>query len=74
MTEEKKPKRGRDTTGAKRLGELRARMVRMPEVHLTPEAYAEVEALLAAGEASNKTDLIRQALREKYLRFKQKKD
>lgn len=73
MPEEKKPKRGRDTTGAKRLGELRERMVRMPEVYLAPDAYAEVEALLAAGEAGSKADLIRQALHEKYLRHIQKK-
>lgn len=70
MAEEKpKPKRGRDTTGGKRVDALRERMVRMPEVHLTPEAYAEVEAMLAAGESSSKADLMRQALHEKYLRF-----
>lgn len=69
MTGNTKPKRGKDTTGGKRVGALRERMVRMPEVHLTPEAYAEVEAMLAAGESASKADLMRQALHEKYLRF-----
>lgn len=73
MTNDKKPKRGRDTTGGKRLDALRDRTVRMPEVHLTPEAYAEVEAMLAAGEGDNKTNLMRQALHEKYLRWQKKK-
>lgn len=73
MAEEKKPQRGSDKTGAKRLEVLRKRMVRMPEVYLTPEACAEVDALLAAGEAGNKSDLIRRALHEKYLRWQKKK-
>lgn len=68
VSEEKKP-RGKDTTSGKRLESLRGRMVRMPEVHLTPDAYAEVEAMLTAGESSSKADLMRQALHEKYLRW-----
>jgi hypothetical protein len=64
MTDDKKPKRGKDTTGGKRLASLRERTVRMPEVHLTPDAYAEVEALLAAGECDSKAELMRQALHE----------
>lgn len=70
MAEEKpKTRRGVDTTGGKRLVSLRERTVRMPEVHLTPEAYAEVEVMLAAGESVSKADLMRQALHEKYIRF-----
>ena len=69
MTEAKKQKRGKDTTSGKRLASLRERTVRMPEVYLTPEAYAEVEAMLADGESNSKTDLMRQALHEKYLRW-----
>lgn len=68
MTEEKKPGRGRDTTGAKRQRELRATK---PEVRafLTPEQFAEVEALIAAGECVDRADVVRQAVHEKYLRF-----
>ena len=65
--------KNKDTTGAKRLAQLRERMVRMPEVHLTPESYAEVEAMISAGESRSKTELIRQALHEKYLRWVENK-
>lgn len=67
---EEQKKRGKDTTGAKRLGEMRERMVRLPEVYLTPEAYAEVEAMLLANEGKNKADLLRVALHEKFIRWK----
>jgi hypothetical protein len=67
-----KPKRGSDTTGAKRQRELRATK---PEIRafLTPEEFAEVEALIAAGECTDKADVIRQAVHEKYSRFMKKK-
>lgn len=72
MTEEKKPSRGRDTTGAKRQRELRAAK---PEIRafMTPEQFAEAEALVASGECADKADVVRQAVHEKYLRFISKK-
>lgn len=68
VTEAETSKRGRDTTGAKRQRALRATK---PEIRafLTPEQFAEVEALIAGGECVDKADAIRQALHEKYLRF-----
>ena len=74
MTEEtRKRKRGKDTTVKKRLDALRERTIRMPEVHLSPEAFTEVEAMLRAGLAVNKTDLVRQALHEKFARWAEEK-
>lgn len=75
MTEEKKPKRkrGRDTTGAKRQRAQRANKMSV-EAFMTAEEFAEVEALIAGGECSNKADVVRQAVHEKYLRFMQKRD
>jgi len=72
MTEEKKPSRGRDTTGAKRQRALRAAKPKV-EAFLTPEQFAEVQAMLAAGVCADKAELVRQALHEKYLRFIEKK-
>lgn len=66
------PKRGRDTTGAKRQRELRAAKTKV-EAFLTQEQLAEVEALIAGGECADKADAVRQALHEKYLRFMQEK-
>ena len=68
MNEEKKPSRGRDTTGAKRQRELRASKPKV-EAFLTSAQFAEVEVLIAAGECVDKADAVRQALHEKYLRF-----
>lgn len=72
MTEEKKPKRGRDTTGAQRQRDLRAAK---PEIRafLSPAQFAEVEALISGGECTDKADVVRQAVHEKYLRFMAKK-
>lgn len=73
MTEKKQPKRGRDTTGAKRQRELRAAK---PEIRafLTLEEFEEVRALIAGGECTDKADVVRQAVHEKYLRFMAEKD
>lgn len=68
----KKPKRGKDTTGAHRQAALRERKPKV-EAFLTLEEYAEVEDLIAGGECSDKADAVRQALHEKYLRWKKKK-
>ncbi len=67
MSEEKKP-RGKDTTGAKRQAAIRDRKERV-EALLEPAEYAEVQALIAAGECKDKADAIRQGLHEKYLRW-----
>lgn len=72
MTEEKKTTRGQDNTGAKRQQALRERKIRI-EAYLEPEAFAEVTAMLAGGEGTDKADLVRQALREKYVRWMDKK-
>lgn len=70
MTEKKtQPK---DKTGALRQAAIRARKVRV-EALLEPAEYAEVEALIAAGECNDKADAVRQALHEKYLRWLKKK-
>lgn len=68
-TSKKPAKRGKDATIGKRVASLRERTIRMPEVHLTPSAYAEVEAMLTGGVSASKADLQRQALHEKYLRW-----
>lgn len=67
MAENKKRTRGKDTTGTKRQQGLRKLKTRI-EAYLDPNASAEVAAMLAAGEASDKADLVRRALHEKYLR------
>ncbi len=68
MNEAKKPKRGNDTTGAARQAALRAAKPKV-EAFLTPEQFAEVEALIAGGECTDKADVVRQSVHEKYLRF-----
>lgn len=70
--ETKNPKRGNDTTGGKRQKAIRERKVRV-EALLEPSEYAEVMALIEAGECRDKADAIRQALHEKYLRWKEQK-
>lgn len=62
----------KDPTGAKRQRELRAAK---PELRafVTPEQYAEAMVLIEGGECSNIADLVRQAVHEKYLRWKRKK-
>lgn len=72
MDVEKKPKRGKDTTGAVRQAALRAAKPKV-EAFLTPDQFAEVEALIAGGECTDKADVVRQAIHEKYLRFIQQK-
>lgn len=68
MSEEKKPKRGRDTTGAQRQRDLRASKPKL-EAFVTPEQFAEAMTLIASGECTDKADVVRQAVHEKYLRF-----
>lgn len=68
MANDKTPKRGQDNTGKQRIRDLRTRKERV-EAYLDPSAYTEVETLIAAGEATDKADLVRQALHEKYLRW-----
>ncbi len=72
MTDKVAPKQSYDTTGTKRQRALRARKPRV-EAYLTPEEYAEVEALITAGQCANQADAVRQALHEKYLRDIKKK-
>lgn len=71
MSEGKK-RRGKDTTGAKRQAALRERKERV-EALLEPEEFAELQALIDAGECRDKADGIRQSLHEKYLRWKSAK-
>lgn len=68
MTNEAKPRRGRDTTGAQRQRDLRASKPKL-EAFMSPEQFAEVEALIAGGECTDKADVVRKAVHEKYLRF-----
>jgi hypothetical protein len=67
----KKPE-PKDPTGAKRQRELRATK---PELRafVTPEQYAEAMALIAGGECANQADVVRQAVREKYVRWMKQK-
>lgn len=71
-TKAKKPKPVADPTGAKRQAAIRERKVRV-EALLEPAEFAEVEALIQAGECKDKADAIRQGLHEKYLRWTRKK-
>lgn len=73
MAEENKPERGRDTTGAQRQRDLRARKPKL-EAFVTPEQFAEAMTLIAGGECVDKADVVRQAVHEKYLRFMAEKD